>query len=136
MKTASRIFMTFILLAFFTGMTFSQTASTASTAKTTTKTAIAAPAQAVPANTNAACDKHDAKGCPQGKNFVDKNGDGKCDNCGATGKCDGTGCGKGQKNGKECGKGQGKGNCCGQGQKQGSGCSKPCGNSPATPPSK
>ena len=127
MKTASRILMTFAILVFFTGMTFSQVASTATPAKASTKSTTTAPAKVVDTNKDGTYDKNDSKGtCAQGKNFVDKNGDGKCDNCGGTGKCNGTGCGKGQ----------GKSNCCGQGQKQGSGCTKPCGNTPATQPKK
>ena len=145
MKTASRIFLTFSLLAFFAGMTFGQMASTTSPAKTSTKAATAAPGKFVDTNNNGICDKHEAKGANcQGKTFVDKNGDGKCDNCGSTGKCNGTGCGQGQKQGNGCGKGQGNGNCCGNGQGKGNGCSQGqsrhgCsnqGNTPAAEPKK
>jgi hypothetical protein len=138
MKTAKRILMTFAILVFFAGMTFSQSASTTVPAKDAAKQDLtAAPGKLVDNDKNGTCAKHDAKGtCSQGKNFVDKNGDGKCDNCGGTGKCDGTNCGKGQKCGSGCGQGQGKGNGCGQGQKQGSGCTKPCGNAPAAQPNK
>lgn len=136
MKTASRILMTFSILVFFAGMTFSQVASTAIPAKTSTKSTTTAPGKFVDTNKDGTCDKHEAKGCAQGKNFVDKNGDGKCDNCGGTGKCNGTGCGKGQGKGNCCGQGQNNGNGCGQGQKQGNGCTKPCGNAPATQPNK
>ena len=114
MKTASRIFMTFIMLAFFSGMTFSQVASTGTPGKTSTRAAVAAPGKACDAGKSAACCNHESKGtCAQGKNFVDKNGDGKCDNCGTAGKCKQAGnCGAGGPNcEKGCGKGQGKGNC-------------------------
>lgn len=126
MKTASRILLTFSILVFFTGMTFSQVASTTTPAKTSTKSATAAPGKFVDTNKNGICDNHEGKLTgAQGKNFVDKNGDGKCDNCGTAGK--GANCGtagkckeaancgpKGQGCGTACGKGQGKGNCCGK----------------------
>ena len=137
MKTASRILMTFAMLVFFAGMTFSQVASTTTPAKTSAKQTTTAPGKIIDTNKDGTCDKHTAGGtCAQGKNFVDKNGDGKCDNCGGTGKCNGTGCGKDQGKGNCCAQGQGKGDCCAQGQKQGSGCTKPCGTAPAAQPKK
>ena len=139
MKTVFGILLTFIMLVFFTGMTFSQTASTAIPAKATAKSTTAAPGKSADANKNGICDQRDAKGCcPQGKNFVDKNGDGKCDNCGTAGKCKEAGnCSgaKGKGCGSVCGKGQGKGNCCGQGNQGPKGCSGQ-GNTPVTEPKK
>ena len=136
MKTASRIFLTFSILVFFAGMTFSQVASTTIPAKTATKSAVATPGKSVDDNKTATCNHNNAKGtCAQGKNFVDKNGDGKCDNCGSTGKCNGTGCGQGQKSCNGCSKSQGKGNCGGQGMQHQNGCSSKC-STPATEPKK
>ena len=136
MKTALRIALTFTVLVFFSGISFSQVASSTVPAKTTAKAVTAAPGKTVDASKSGACNNHDAK-CAgaQSKNFVDKNGDGKCDNCGGTGKCAGTGnCGaKAQGCGSSCGKSQGKSSCCGQGQKHGTSCSKPCGTAPAQP---
>ena len=134
MKTTSRILLTFIMLVFFTGMIYSQAATATSNTNASAVPATVAPGKSVDANKNSTCDKHDAKSCcAQGKNFVDKNGDGKCDNCGTPGKCKGTGncIGKGQCNGK----GQGKGNCCGQGQQHKNGCGNQ-GSAPATEPKK
>ncbi len=120
MKTASRILMTFALLVFFSGITFSQVASTVNPEKTKTKSATVASGK----TTDASC-KHESQGaCAQGKNFTDKNGDGICDNCGSSGKCKGTSCGQGMKNGNGCQQGQGKGNCDGKGMKNGAGCGK------------
>ena len=129
MKTASRIFLTFTILAFFASVSFAQVAATASTAKAPAKSAIDAPGKTTDAAKSGTCANHAAKdACAQGKNFVDKNGDGKCDNCGTTGKCkemancggaakckEASNCGaKSQGCGTGCGKGPGKGNCCGK----------------------
>lgn len=133
MKTASRIFLTFILLAFFSGMTFSQAAATDNSAQTDTKS-VTAPTDKSDISKNSCC----AKPAMQGKNFVDKNGDGKCDNCGTTGKCKGTGTcnGKGQGFGSGCGKGQGAAKCGGQGHQHGNCCGSKGSNAPATKPNK
>jgi hypothetical protein len=115
MKTASRIVLTFCILVFFASVSFSQVASSPNPAKTSTKSAVAAPVKATDGATASTCGNHNAKGsCAPGKNFVDKNGDGKCDNCGGTGKCkEGGSCaGKGMDCAKGCGKGHGAGNCC------------------------
>lgn len=122
MKTVSGILLSFGLVLFLAGTSHSQVATTSNPSKSTSTQAAAAPGKFVDANTNGICDRHEAK-CtqPQGKNFVDKNGDGKCDNCGSAGKCNGSGCGKGNCSGQGCGKSQGKGNC-GQGQNNGKGC--------------
>ncbi|MCX6266318.1 MAG: hypothetical protein NTW16_03045 [Bacteroidetes bacterium] len=138
MKTASGILLTFIMLVFFTGMTFSQTASTTNPAKAPAKSVTAAPGKFVDTSKSGVCDGHGPKGdCGQGKNYVDKNGDGKCDNCGTAGKCkESAKCsGKGAGCGSTCGKGQGKGNCCGQGQQHRNGCSNQ-GAAPASNPKK
>ncbi|MFZ4520209.1 MAG: hypothetical protein ACOYNC_00810 [Bacteroidales bacterium] len=124
MKTASRIFMTFVLLAFFSGMTYSQVASTAVPAKSSAKQATTTPAK------SACCAQQQAAPAgDHGKNFVDKNGDGKCDNCGTTGKCKESGnCGaKGAGCASGCSKGMGKGNCGGNG-----GPNKSCGSNQGT----
>ncbi len=137
MKTASRLFLTFSLLAFFGSMAFSQVASTAVPAKTPTKSSTVAPGKFVDNNKNGVCDNHEGKGANgQAKNFVDKNGDGKCDNCGASVPCKGSGnCGsKGQ--GCGTGKGQGKGNGCGQGHQYRNGCSNQGSTPPASQPKK
>jgi len=122
MKTVSGILLSFGLVLFLAGTSYSQVATTSNPSKSTTTQATAAPGKFVDANANGICDHHEAK-CTQaqGKNFVDKNGDGKCDNCGSAGKCSGSGCGKGNWIGQGCGKSQGKGNC-GQGQNSGQGC--------------
>ena len=127
MKTASRILMTISLLVFFSGMTFSQVASTTSPGKPAKKSEVAAPAKSADAT---------KANCNHGKNFVDNNSDGKCDNCGTSGKCKeaGNSCGKGQGCGSSCGKGQGNGACNGQGPK--SGCASKCSNAPAIQPKK
>jgi hypothetical protein len=119
MKTASRIFLTFSLLAFFAGVSFSQVASTTVPAKTDTKAAVAAPGKTGCGST-ATCGNHGANaGCAQGKTFVDKNADGKCDNCGTNGKCKESGnCGSKSKGCEStCGKAKGKGSCGEQGTK-------------------
>jgi len=133
MKTASRIMLTFILLVFFTGISFSQVATNATPAST--KSVVATPGKFVDANKNGICDNHEAKGSgAQGKNFIDANGDGKCDNCGT--KCKGTmNCGpKGNGCANSCSKGKGKGNCCGGGQQHRYGCSSQA--APAADPKK
>ena len=139
MKTASRILMAFSILVFFTGMSFAQVATTATPAKTSTKSVSDVPVKANDANKAGTCVNHDAKGpCAQGKNFVDKNGDGKCDNCGSTGTCKGTGngCGKGPACGSGCSKGQGTGTGCGQGHQHRNGCTQQGNTAPAAQPKK
>ena len=124
MKTASRIFLTFVLLAFFSGMTYSQVASTTVPAKTNEKQATNTPAK------GACCAKQQANAtCDHGKNFVDKNGDGKCDNCGTAGKCKESGscCAEGPGCASGCSKGMGKGSCSGNG-----GPNKSCGSNQGT----
>jgi hypothetical protein len=129
MKTASRILMTISLLVFFTGMTFAQVASTTSPGKPAKKAEVAAPAKSADGT---------KANCGHGKNFVDNNSDGKCDNCGTAGKCKeaGSGCGKGQGCGSSCGKGQGNGNCKGNGAGNRNGCASKCSNAPAAQPKK
>jgi hypothetical protein len=145
MKTASRILMTFALLAFFSGMTFSQDVQTSKPASPGAKSEVAVPAKNVDQTKNAGCVNHGGKqACAPGKNFVDKNSDGKCDNCGSGSNCKGTGsgCGKGHGcgsscgSGSGCGKGQGAGNCGGQGHQHQNGCSKQAKCSPASQPNK
>jgi hypothetical protein len=146
MKTASGILLSLGMVVFLAGVSFSQVASTASPSKTSTKPTTAAPAKVTDANKSGTCDHHAGKEtCTQGKNFVDKNGDGICDNCGSSGKCKDSGCGQCQKNGTGCGKNQGKGKGCCENQGKGSGCGKGqqnasgCqhqGTAPATKPKK
>jgi hypothetical protein len=113
MKTASRIFLTFSLLVFFAGVSFSQVATTTAPAKTATKSEVA-PTGKTTSGCAATCGNHAANaGCSQGKVFVDKNADGKCDNCGTAGKCKESGnCGSKSKGCEStCGKAKGKGSC-------------------------
>jgi hypothetical protein len=134
MKTASRIFVTFAILVFFTGFSFAQVASTA---KSSTKSTTEITGKVSDGGKTAGCANHEAKGaCAQGQKFVDKNGDGKCDNCGLTGKCKETGncVTKGNNCGTSCDKGKGTGSCCPQGQRK-SGCSGQS-STPAADPKK
>jgi hypothetical protein len=126
MKTASRVLLTFAILVFFTGITFSQVASTTKPAtKATTD------------NTVKATDCGKTANCTNGKAFVDKNADGKCDNCGVAGKCkDNSSCGsKGHNCGTSCDKGKGTGSCGSQEQPNKSGCASKC-SAPASCPKK
>jgi hypothetical protein len=67
-------------------------------------------------NKNGICDNFEArKAGKTGKNFVDKDGDGKCDNMGKNGKGNGNCCGAGPGCGQGAGKGKGNGGYCGQG---------------------
>ena len=143
MKTASRILLTFGLLVFFTGTTFSQVAATENASSPETKSVTASPGKFVDTNKNGICDNHEAKVAGgQGRNFVDKDGDGKCDNCGCQGNCKGNGncvgngncCHKGQCCGE--GKGAGKGNCCGQRHQHRHGCIGQGGDGSGTKPNK
>lgn len=119
MKTASRIFLTFSLLVFFAGVSFSQVASTTVPAKTATKSEVA-PTGKTATGCASTCGNHGANAsCTQGKTFVDKNGDGKCDNCGTAGKCkESANCGSKSKGCEStCGQAKGKGSCGTQGAK-------------------
>ncbi len=127
MKTASKIVLTCIMLVLFAGMTFAQNSQATATPVKKAGTTIAAPGKFIDENKNGVCDNHESKipGTP-GKNFVDKDSDGKCDLCGHTGACKGSGdCkGSGPGCGKGCSKAAGKGNC-GQGNQHRNGCCAP-----------
>ncbi len=117
-------------LAFITGMivgiAFLATSVNAQTASNQDKTAKVETTQTsqptagnfVDKNGDGICDNHQAKGkqanCAK---FVDANGDGVCDNCKGNGNCGQGNC---------CGKGMQKGNC--QGMNQGNGCAKGTGH--------
>jgi len=135
MKTASKIVLTFMLLAFFSGTTFAQNAAAAGSPTSPDKAAVTQ-GKFIDNNKNGICDNHESKtpGAP-GKNFTDKNGDGKCDLCGSAGPCKGSGnCqGKGLGCGKGNGQGAGKGSCCGSGFQHRNGCNTPCDGKTAAP---
>ncbi|MBE0647452.1 MAG: hypothetical protein IH596_06695 [Bacteroidales bacterium] len=74
------------------------------------------PGNFIDKNGDGICDNHQAKGknanCAK---FVDGNGDGVCDNCKGTGNCgQGNCCGKGMQKGN-C-QGMNKADCCGKGK--------------------
>lgn len=125
MKTVSRILLSLAMVVFFACMGMSQIASTTTPEKKDAKAAVNAQSKIVDANKNGVCDNFEAKkaGAP-GKNFTDKNGDGKCDTQGNNGKCNGNCCGTGTGNGNCSGKGQqGKGGCGNGHQHRNGGCS-------------
>jgi len=81
----------------------------------TTQTSQPATGNFVDKNGDGICDNHQTRGkqanCAK---FIDKNGDGVCDNCKGNGNCgQGNCCGKGMKKG-DC-PNMNKGNCCGKG---------------------
>jgi hypothetical protein len=113
------------MVVFFAGMGMSQIASTTTPGKKDAKAAVNAQGKIIDTNKNGICDNFEAKkaGAP-GKNFTDKNGDGKCDNQGKGGKGNGICCGSGNGNGNCCGKGQQGNGGCGNGhQHRNGGCS-------------
>ena len=122
MKTILKSLISTSLLMFLVISLNAQNAPTPVTDKQpTTAKPTATPGKFAYNNKNGVCDNREARQTTgHGKNFVDKNGDGICDNyqnCKA-GKSNGNCCGQGNHNGN-C-NGQGKGNCCGNV----TGCSK------------
>jgi hypothetical protein len=116
MKTGKRITVLLAIMSFIAVQGFSQNASTSvgTTNSTISQTAASTtPGKIADNDKVGVCDKHQAK-MINGKcaNWVDKNGDGICDNCKSN--CQGKGNCKGS--GMGCQKGQG--NCC----KGGNGC--------------
>jgi len=127
MKTAIRVTMTLLLLAMFAGYAQAQDAAAKKAAKESGQSVTPAPGKFTDADKNGVCDNRETKGAgAPGKNFVDKNGDGKCDNCGNTGNCKGSG--------NCCGKGPGKGTGCGNGHQHRHGCGSAAGTT--SPPKK
>jgi hypothetical protein len=110
-----------IMLLISSTMVFSQTgkSTTSPNAKTVKTASVKTDQTVVDKNKSGSCEKHQ-NGQMQGKNFVDKNNDGICDNCGMK-KAD---CKEGACKDKQAsGKGAG---CCPKGEK--AGCSHACGS--------
>jgi len=112
MKKLTLITGMIIGIAFLAGTVNAQTTQGSDkTSKTqTTQTDQKTPGNFVDKDGDGKCENHQSKGkkgnCAK---FVDENGDGVCDNCTGNGNC----CGKGMKKGKSSG--MNKGNGCGKG---------------------
>ncbi|MBN1199363.1 MAG: hypothetical protein JXA23_08425 [Bacteroidales bacterium] len=107
-------------IVFIAGQTLAQTTqspekSTKAQTTQTTQTTQNTPGNFVDKNGDGICDNHQARGNQANcANFVDANKDGVCDNYKGKGNCgQGNCCGKGMKKGN-C-PGMQKGNCCGKG---------------------
>ncbi|NQT78165.1 MAG: hypothetical protein HQ565_10655 [Bacteroidetes bacterium] len=120
MKKLTLITGIIIIMAFLAGTVNAQSTQSPdkSTKDQTTQTDQKTPGNFVDKNGDGLCDNHQNKG-KLGKciKFVDENGDGICDNCTGNGNCgQGNCCEKGMQNGKCSAKN--KGNCCSKGMGQ------------------
>jgi hypothetical protein len=123
MKSIMRFLLASTLMLFISGQIFAQADTKSGSDKAATATTVQG--TTVDHGNNGKCDNHEGKGrCTDCKSFVDKDGNGVCDNCGAScksdmkagcqGQKDGQGCGQGQQKcgSKESCQGKDKGACC------------------------
>lgn len=132
MKKLTLITGMIIMMAFLAGTTNAQStqSSDKSTKIQTEQSGQKTPANFVDKDGDGVCDNHQNKG-KLGKcaKFVDGDGDGVCDNCTGNGNC----CGKGMQNGKCSNAKKGNGNCKGQQHQHGQ---KNCQNATPAQPDK
>jgi hypothetical protein len=128
MKTILKALFVVTLTVFFFNQGFAQTTVKSGSDNTTTGTAVQG--KMVDNNNNGVCDHHEGKGMDSKcAGFVDKDGNGSCDNCGKTAD----GCKMANCQGHQDGKGCGQGNAACSGKCQGQEKGKCCPNQQGTP---